>query len=321
LYPSRFRQLWLAMLEPLFKSWPAERRVFGASDRAPQDNFIFLGAGTFLASDPEGGMDVDGRFNMNLLSLMNVRYLLSYYRLSSKYLVEIHAPARPLEKRSWDISTGRMAYLRESPVNEQGDPATARPWPSLTEGLTSLIKAPPAAEDQVYAYRNVCALPRAFPVAHVERHASDRDVLKSLAAATAMDLKHTAHMVDGEAPPVVQLAPASLRLLKYQGGDIELEAIAEGETVIVFANTWMRGWKAFVDGREASPLRVNHTQVGLHLPKSGTFHVKLAYEPTYRWTNDVFAAPTRLIAGPKEESRIHELSLSQLEPVCASTED
>jgi hypothetical protein len=55
LYSSKFRQFWLAMLGPLFKSVPEERRIFGTDDRPPQDHYIFLGTGAFLPSDPEGG--------------------------------------------------------------------------------------------------------------------------------------------------------------------------------------------------------------------------------------------------------------------------
>jgi hypothetical protein len=321
LFPSRFRQLWLAILEPLFKSRPQERRMFGSDDQPAQDNFIFLGAGTFLPSDPAAGIDVDRRFNMSLLSLMNVRYLLSYYPLSSKYLVEIHAPANPLQKMSWDVPTGRLAFLRDSPDDRFG-PVVAKHWPSLMQGLVSVIKGPPAAEDQVYAYRNVCALPRVFSVMRLTRHRSDQDVMKSMTGATTIELMQTAHVTDADAPPAAaQLAPASLRLLDYRGGQIELDAVAAGEAIIVFADSWLTGWKAYVDGQEIPPFRINHTQIGIHLPNSGRFHVRLSYEPPYRWLNDILAAPTKIVAGREAESRGHELSLGELPPVCASTRD
>ena len=194
LYSSKFRQFWLAILGPLFEELPEERRIFGTEERPPQDHFIFLGTGAFLPSDPKGGMDVDRRFNMNLLSLMNVGYLLSYYPISSKYLVEIHAPVRPLERTNWDYATGRVVGLAESSGG----------WPSIVRGLLSAVEGPQNAEDRVYAYRNVCTLPRAFSVARLEQHDSDRDVMRSLIAGSPAELMRTAHALNTDAPPVTE---------------------------------------------------------------------------------------------------------------------
>jgi hypothetical protein len=297
-------------LAPLFKSLPDERRIFGADGRPPQDHYIFLGAGGLLPTDPEAGMDVDRRFNLNLLSLMNVRYVLSYYPLSSKYLLKIHAPAHPLKKMSWDHATGRPVHLRDSRVN----------WPSFSQGIKSVIEGPPAPEDHVYAYRNVCALPRAFSVERVERHGSDSDVLESLTRASPVDLMRTAHMLSADAPPLGEkLVPASLRLSSYRAGAIEFDTMSPGESVIVVAHTWVPGWKVYVDGEEARPFRVNHTQIGIHLPAAGTFHVKLAYEPSYRWVTDILAAPTRLLPdASRSEPFGRQFGLGDLPSICAA---
>jgi hypothetical protein len=311
LYSSKFRQFWLAMLAPLFNSLPEQKRIFGADDRPPQDHYIFLGTGAFLSTDPEAGMDVDRRFNLNLLSLMNVRYLLSYYPLTSKYLVEMHAPAHPVEKMSWDYATGRPVRLRDSPGT----------WPSFVLGIMSAIAGPPAPKDHVYAYRNVCALPRAFSVQRLERHGADSDVLKSIKRASPIALMHTAHVLDADAAPVAdKLASANLRLANYGAREIDLDAVSSGEAVIVIADTWFPGWKAYVDGREAPAFRVNHTQIGIHLPNSGTFHVRLAYEPPYRQLNDILAAPTWLLPdASRSEPFSRQLGLGDLPTVCLST--
>ena len=308
LYSSKFRQFWLAILGPLFEELPEERRIFGTEERPPQDHFIFLGTGAFLPSDPIGGMDVDRRFNMNLLSLMNVGYLLSYYPISSKYLVEIHAPVRPLERTNWDYATGRVVGLAEPGGG----------WPSMVRGLLSAVEGPQNAEDRVYAYRNVCTLPRAFSVARLEQHDSDREVMRSLIAGSPAELMRTAHALNTDAPPVAEhLAALSLRLTAYRAGEIDLDAAGAGEAVIVFAYTWLPGWRAYIDGHEVSVFRVNHTQIGLHLPKSGTFHIKLAYEPAYSWLTDIV---TTMTPPAVSQAPDHELGLSEFPPVCASNE-
>ena len=108
--------------------------------------------------------------------------------------------------------------------------------------------------------------------------------------------------------------------MNYQPGNIALDAVTSGEAILVFAQTWLPGWKAYVDGREASLFRVNHTQIGLHLPAAGAFHVRLVYEPAYRWLNDILAVPAKLIAGAAApEPFSYQLGVSELPAVCAST--
>jgi hypothetical protein len=154
----------------------------------------------------------------------------------------------------------------------------------------------------------------------LERHGTDNDVLRSMAKASPLALTHTAHVLDADAPPVAdKLASASLRLANYGAGEIDLDAVSSGEAVIVIADTWVPGWKAYVDGREAAPFRVNHTQIGIHLPNSGSFHVRLAYEPSYRWLNDILAAPTRLLPDAPRSELSLQLGLGDLPSICQST--
>jgi hypothetical protein len=310
LYSAEFRQFWLAMLGPLLENLPDERSIFGTDDRAPQDHYLFLGTGAFLRTDLDASMDIDRRFNMNLLSLMNVAYVLSYYPLSSKYLAEVHVPARPLERMSWDYATGRESRMRDNTVG----------WPSVAKGLMSAIGGPLGAADHVYAYRNVCVLARAFSVERLERHGSDSDVLKTLTKASPVDLMRTAHMLSKDAPPLAdKLVPASLRLSRYRAGEIALDAMSSGAALIVVANTWIPGWKVYVNGRDAPLLRVNHTQIGVHLPVPGTFQVRLAYEPPYRRLASLLAAPAQLVAGGhRANPSSRQLSLGDLPPVCGS---
>jgi hypothetical protein len=96
--------------------------------------------------------------------------------------------------------------------------------------------------------------------------------------------------------------------------------VSSGEAVIVIADTWIPGWKAYVDGREATPFRVNHTQIGVHLPNAGSFRVRLAYEPFYGRLTEILAAPTRLLPdASRSEPFIRQVSLGDLPSVCLST--
>jgi hypothetical protein len=164
-------------------------------------------------------------------------------------------------------------------------------------------------------------LPRAFSVERVKQHGSDDDVLTNLTKASPIDLMHAAHVLDADAPSLSgELSPASLRLTNYRAGEIEFDTTASGEAVIVVADTWIPGWKVYVDGQEIRPFRVNHTQIGIHLPKSGMFRIRLAYEPPYRRFYEILSAPTRLIvAADPSEPFIRQLGSRSLPPICAST--
>jgi hypothetical protein len=56
--------------------------------------------------------------------------------------------------------------------------------------------------------------------------------------------------------------------------------------VIVIAHTWIPGGKHM--WMATTLLRLNHTQIGIHLPKAGTFHIRLAYEPSHRWLSNIW---------------------------------
>ncbi len=150
---------------------------------------------------------------------------------------------------------------------------------------------------------------------------ANKDVLKGLTKASPLELLDAAHVLDADAPAVAwKLASARLRLSNYWPGEIDFDASAPSEAVIVIAHAWIPGWKAYVDGQATSLFRVNHTQIGIHLPKAGTFHIRLAYEPSYRLLNDILAAPTRLMpVTPQSQPSSDQLSIGDLPPICAST--
>jgi hypothetical protein len=142
-----------------------------------------------------------------------------------------------------------------------------------------------------------------------------------MAEASPLALIRTAHVLDVDAPSAAdKLASTTLRLANYRAREIDLDAVSSGEAVIVIADTWVPGWKAYVDGREAPLFRVNHTQMAIHLPNSGAFHVRLAYEPPYRHLSDVLAAPARLLPDASRSQPFdRQLSMGDLPSVCLST--
>src|SRR5258708_35208514 len=85
---------------------PVVRNMFDPAVGRPQDHYIFLGGdliypgiGALPGEDPKQeittGFDIDRRFNLDILRLLNVHYLLSEYALSGSGISLVHAPAHP----------------------------------------------------------------------------------------------------------------------------------------------------------------------------------------------------------------------------------
>jgi hypothetical protein len=285
LYSSQFRRFWLAILDPLFKARPQERAIFGADGGRPQDHYIFLGTGSIIPGDAPGIMNVDLRFNMTLLSLMNTGYLLSYYPLQSRFLQPVYTPENPYPQvEHWGPANGRA--IRLSAENDK-----LNFWKALPSGANAFFEHRPAPPDRVYAYRNVCALPRVFAVDALQHHDDDATVLQSLATASPVDLLHNAHMV-GELAPVLskQLSQPVIRVQTVRSDQLLFTTNSDGDAFIVIGNTWSAGWKAYVDEVEMAPVRVNYIQIGIPL-RAGSHRVRLAYAPSYDWAFRLVAMP------------------------------
>jgi hypothetical protein len=118
LYPKVYREYWLRVLAPLFENVPGAKEIFDPEGRRPQDHYIFLGAdlihptvGALPGEDAKlalvEGSDVDRRFHVKMLGLLNVKYLLSEFPLKGKSLQLVHAPInRPTIAYSRDWATG-----------------------------------------------------------------------------------------------------------------------------------------------------------------------------------------------------------------------
>lgn len=81
-------------------------------------------------------------------------------------------------------------------------------------------------------------------------------------------------------PSLQTLAGAgNVTVNSYTSNVIEASTNTQGTTMMVVANTYFPGWKAYIDGQPTSLSRVNWTMNGVGLPP-GKHMVKLLYEPT-----------------------------------------
>ncbi|MCX8044070.1 MAG: YfhO family protein [Desulfobacterota bacterium] len=142
----------------------------------------------------------------------------------------------------------------------------------------------------VKIYKNPSVLPRAFVVDHVAVCPDDATVLAAImhegyqpsanVYITAEDAKKVAGIKDmprekaDAAPP-----PGSVWIEGYQPSRVLLRASLSRKALLVLADTYYPGWKAFDNGREIPVLRVNHTLRGVVIDP-GDHIVIFSFKPT-----------------------------------------
>lgn len=127
--------------------------------------------------------------------------------------------------------------------------------------------------------RNRRAAPRAYLV-HAVTVAPGRDRVFRELLAPGFDPASRA--VVEEEPPVELDAPSARsplpRFLERSARRVVLEAAPVQTALLVLADVWFPGWRAFVDGAEVPVLRTNYVTRGVVLPP-GRHRVEFRYEP------------------------------------------
>jgi len=289
LYPKVYREYWLRILAPLFHNVPAAKNIFDPDSGNPQDHYIFLGAdlmhpsmGALPGEDParalSEGFDIERRFNLNLLGLLNVKYLLSTYPLRGAGLKLTYAPAIPpstLYSRDW--ATG----LQMPPSGPRGRGFIQKLHYASTDWLAAARRKLDGKDVFVYELTETVGRFRLVSAITVEK--DGKAVLDRLSSMDMVALRGTAVIEAADANVVVRrenLGDGRIEVVTYEPDRIELAVTVSGDAYLVVANTWNPFWTSVVDGREMTLVRTNHTQYGLPL-EAGTHKIVLTYRPPY----------------------------------------
>lgn len=294
LFPAMYRDLWLKIIEPLMTTLPQVKQVLDPENGKPQDNYIFLGLdliqpGTGLLPNEslieslEQGFDLQSRFNLNLLCMLNVKYLLSEYPLKSPDITLIHRPfAWQTCPQSRCYSTG-LITTRNLPcaTNQQQYSFLTSIIQPFKDYKISRIKK--ALGKDIFIYKLNNSLPRFRFVRQVIVARDKQAVLDQLAEFDSNMHLHTAVIQQDDAQVLNNtrvFSPGTVKLKSYTANGLELEVSPQGEALLVIANTWNPNWTAEVDGKKRALIRINHAQFGLILLQNNK-KVKLYYAPPY----------------------------------------
>lgn len=254
LYPARYHSFWGAVAKPTLDRSDTLREYF-----EHWGNRLYLFT-AFL--DAEKPRQASGGFNIALLALANVRYLVSAVELADPRLV------------LWP--------------GVQGAPQ----WAAQTDVESDTV-AP-----RVFVYENTAVLPRFFVTHQSRTFPSLRELIGGLERADAGELRRTVFLEAGEGPGADAVTasepePASnVRLLAYTADRIELEVTTPRAGTLVITNNFSRFWRAAIDQRPASLFRADGAFQGLSVPQ-GVSRVTLTYDPPYAlpfWLRALLAA-------------------------------
>jgi len=140
------------------------------------------------------------------------------------------------------------------------------------------------AIDGCYLRGNPDAFPRAF-IVHAIEYAEDQDALRKIAEGET-DLRCVA-LISFEDAKHLKLYPDNAEykarvdsavITDYAFNRVRLKASAVRSGLLVLADQYYHGWKAFVDGREKPVIRVDYALRGVPIP-SGRCEVVFRYDP------------------------------------------
>lgn|GEM_PF-724683 len=272
LYSQRYQDYWLRVIDAdVGRSDEIERHFERWGNR------VYLFTSRNYLANPLG-LQADKRWNLALLSLANVRYLISPVKLRHESLTLRVDPRRDEQ----------LAWL-ELPLDARRRIVAEGGFPGLP----------------LYVYENAEVLPRAFLAGESWVVAGEGELLAELAAAPVERLRSAAFLtpddaatlglggqptglatiggetVDEDAEPPAE-SPGEVRVSAYEADGLRLRVSAERRAVLIVTDSYAPYWRARIDGEETPVAPVDHTFLGVVVP-DGTHEVILEYRPPYRF--------------------------------------
>jgi len=245
----RYLQYWEQVIAPVLKAEPARY------------NFVhFWGSQLYLFAPRDFSgtkLDFDNFYQLKLLSLANVRYVISPVPISGPSLSLLPSTDRDMQIL-W-AAQGRVRRLA-----------------SILRGHNPGIP--------LYVYVNGGAFPRFFLVGKAEVMKNSGELLARLSSATLDELGSTALLEGSDASklPLEKLrsGAGTVSIALYTADHIKLATQSKSALFLIATNSFSPYWRAWIDGSPATLVPVDHTFQGVFL-EAGSHSVSLKYEPPY----------------------------------------
>src|SRR3990167_1263359 len=128
-----------------------------------------------------------------------------------------------------------------------------------------------------YIYQNKTVMPRVFTVSNYKVAQTSKDQIRQITS-PKFDYKTTVILEkDLESRSFLQ-ASSEAQITKYEDQNVEIEAKMTEDSILVLADAFYPGWKAYVDGKESEILAANINQRAVVLER-GEHIVKFTFQP------------------------------------------
>lgn len=270
MYPKRYQQFWLKVIEPL-------KNKYNYYDIVEENgNKIYL----FLPEDRErySTSKFKNFFHLNLLSLANVKYILSssVAPIEDPNLVLVSKADYPIpQNKDLALPTRlKKTFLQRDSSLSQEETMTM---------LRSRLREIFSTGQDLLIYENKAALPRFFLVPKAKGFPDSVSLLKAMATTSPADFKREVLTEQQYLTHAGALGfkRSSIEVNKYSPDEIELSVQLDGNGILIVSNTYSPFWKVTVDGKEKTIFPAYHTFWGVSLAK-GDHRVAFEYKPPYK---------------------------------------
>jgi hypothetical protein len=201
-----------------------------------------------------------GVYNLKLLSLANVRFIISDHPLQNKNLILLpFGSSNRDEQVAW-----QMRYKQNK--------------------LKTAFEGYRFSHYPTFVYENPLVLPRFFLAENARLFGESKQVLEALRHADYTDLRSTAYLKQSDLASLsfdkLGASKGYIELQRYTSDRIILKVKNPQNSILIITNNFNPYWKATLDGIKTKVFPVDHTFQGIYVG-SGEHEVVLEYSPPY----------------------------------------
>ena len=254
LYPCRYQEFWEQVITPLITFEPKLYNYFHY-----WGSRVYLFAPWFFKNDTSSSSAIrfSDYYNLGLLSLANVRYIISGTPLQDEHL--------------------------ELLPSDNREPARAFAELRFRQKLLSMLRGKYPGVP-LYVYENREVLPRFFLAGQSRAFETPGQVLEAMRHANPSELRSTAYVLQADVASPLLPQPGGeageVEVKGYAPDRISLSIRATGNSILVATNSYSPFWRAWVDDAEVHVFPVDHTFQGVAV-EAGLHSVVLRYMPPY----------------------------------------
>ncbi len=279
IFPQRFGQYFLETIAPNRDAYNAAYIGNFIDKKSYELNVVSSFAFIFGAGD-----NLSQLVNINLLSLANVKYIISPRGLNDASLRMVSSPA--------DIADQELPLIAKVFSKVIIGPLKKISQFFLGGGnyhinLAEQTLATNFLGKKMYIYENTQVLPRAF-IVYKTRLQDQQNVWRALSHAGLNELQTTAYIESKEfSLSLGNTLPKkngieSIEWKVYAPNHLKMKGMAAANGIVVLSNSYSKHWKVYVNGKETRAIIVNGAFTGVPV-KEGLLEIEMRYLPPFGW--------------------------------------